>query len=190
MKKILLVVDVQNDFVNGALGSPEAQEVAKKIVHLIADEKWDEVIATVDYHHPKPDLQTVEAEAISPHCIAYSQGAALYGDIAKHIDYVIEKKCFACSHADIGPYLQRKYLLRPSEVLLDKKNFPQAELFICGLCTDVCVVSNALMLRSMFPHIKITVLADACAGSCPERHKAALDVMDSCLIDIKDSAAV
>lgn len=186
MKKILLVVDVQNDFVDGALGSPEAQEAAKKVAQLVADERWDEVIATVDHHHPKPLQRTVEMEAIPPHCIAHSQGAALYGNIAKHIDYVIEKNCFACDHTDIWSHLQRTFLPRPSELLAGEEH-RQVELFICGLCTDVCVISNALMLRSLFPHVKITVLADACAGTRPEKHKAALAVMESCLIDIKDS---
>jgi nicotinamidase-related amidase len=169
---------VQNDFVDGALGSPEAQEAAKKVAQLVADEKWDEVIATVDHHHPKPFLRTVESEKMPPHCIAYSPGAALYGDIIpEHVDHVIAKSNFSVDVKDIWPYLQRTSEEASAEI----------ELFICGLCTDVCVISNALMLRSEFPHIKITVLADACAGTSPEKHKAALAVMESCLIDIKSS---
>lgn len=187
MKKILLVIDVQNDFVFGALGSPEAQEAAKKVVQLVTDERF-EVIATVDHHRPKPRLRTIEEEAIPPHCIAHSPGAALYEGIAEHVDYVIKKNRFACDHSDIRTHLQTIFTRRSSEVLTGEEGSPREELFICGLCTDVCVISNALMLRSIFPHIKITVLADACAGTRPEKHKAALDVMESCLIDIKDSA--
>lgn len=177
MRKILLVVDVQNDFIWGDLGSPEAQEVAKKVEQLVTDDRWDEVIATVDHHHPKLLQRTMEAEAIPSHCIAHSQGAALYGNIAKHVDHVITKSNFSVDIEDIWPYLQRT-----SEEASD-----EIGLSICGLCTDICVISNALMLRSMVPHVKITVLADACAGTTPEKHKAALAVMESCLIDIKNS---
>lgn len=190
MKKILLVIDVQNDFIWGDLGSLEAQEAAAKVAQLVADKERFEVIATVDHHRPSPRLQTIEAEAIPLHCIAHSPGAALYGDIAEHVDYVIEKNRFACDPLDIRTHLQTIFARRSSEVLTGEEGSPREELFICGLCTDVCVISNALMLRSLFPHIKITVLADACAGTCPERHKAALDVMNSCLIDIKESAIV
>jgi nicotinamidase-related amidase len=187
MKKILLVIDVQNDFVWGDLGSPDAQKAAEKVAQLVADERF-EVIATVGHHYPKPRLRTIEAEAIPPHCIAHSLGAALYGDIAKHVDYVIKKNCFACDHSDIRTHLQTIFTRRSSEVLTGEEGSPREELFICGLYTDVCVISNALMLRSIFPHVKITVLADACAGTYPEMHEAALAVMKSCLIDIKDSA--
>lgn len=181
MKKILLVVDVQNDFVDGALGSPEAQKAAKKIVELIADKKWNKVIATVDQHPPKPMLRTIEADTVPLHCIAHSPGAALYTGIAEHVDHIIEKSNFSVDSEDIWPYLQRT-----SEDAPDTK-IPDVELFICGLCTDICVISNALMLRSMFPHIKITVLPDLCAGTTPKKHNAALDVMDSCLINIRYS---
>lgn len=181
MRKILLVVDVQNDFIYGALGSPEAKKVAEKIRYLVTVKKWDNVIATVDCHPaPKTQSPTVESERLPPHCICHSSGAAMYVDIAVHADHVITKSNFSVDIEDIWPYLQRT-----SEEASD-----EIELFICGLCTDVCVISNALMLRSAFPYIKITVLADACAGTCPEKHKAALAVMESCLIDIEDSAAV
>lgn len=176
MRKILLVVDVQNDFIWGDLGSFEAQMAAAKVARLVADERWDEVIATVDHHHPKPKRQTIEAEAIPPHCIAHSPGAALYEGIAEHVDYIIEKDRFSINGCvDLWPHLSAQ------------GKDDDIEFFICGLCTDVCVISNALMLRSEFPHIKITVLADACAGTRPEKHKAALAVMESCLIDIKSS---
>lgn len=185
MKKVLLIVDVQNDFVYGALGSSEAQKVADRIADLITDRIWDKVIATVDHHHPKPQLQTVESKKIPPHCIAYSTGAALCTSIiAKHIDHVIAKSNFSVDIRDIWPYLQQ------ASGETSSTKITKIELFICGLCTDVCVISNALMLRSELPYTKITVLADACAGTCPEKHKAALDVMESCLIDVKDSATV
>lgn len=179
--KILLVVDVQNDFVDGVLGSPEAQKAAKKIVELIADKRWDKVIATVDCHPPKPMPRTIEADTVPPHCIAHSPGAALYAGIAEHVDHIIEKSNFSVDSADIWNYLQQTLEDAPDATIYD------VELFICGLCTDICVISNALMLRSLFPYIKITVIDDACAGTTYKKHNAALDVMKSCLINIKYS---
>jgi nicotinamidase-related amidase len=178
MRKILLVIDVQNDFVDGALGSPGALEAAKKIINLVADERWAEVIATVDHHHPKPKRRTLEAEMIPPHCIAYSPGAALYKGIAEHVDYIIEKDRFSIDCCvDLWPHLTAQ----------GDNNDDDIEFFICGLCTDICVISNALTLRSAFPRDKITVIADACAGTSTDRHAAALEVMKSCLIDVKTS---
>lgn len=179
--KILLIVDVQNDFVDGVLGSPEAQKVTKKIVEQIADKKWDKVIATVDHHPPKSKRQTLEDEMILPHCITHSPGAALYKGIAEHVDHIIEKSNFSVDSEDIWHYLQQTLEDAPDVTISD------VELFICGLCTDICVISNALMLRSIFPQIKITVLPDLCAGTTPKKHNAALDVMESCLINIRYS---
>lgn len=180
--KILLVVDVQYDFVDGVLGSFEAQSAAKKIVELVADKKWGKVIATVDCHPPKPMPRTIEADTVPPHCIAHSPGAALYAGIAEHVDHIIEKSNFSVDSSDIWHYLQQTLEDEP-----DDATIYDVELFICGLCTDICVISNALMLRSIFPQIKITVLSDLCAGTTPKRHDAALVIMESCLIDVKAS---
>lgn len=179
--KILLVIDVQNDFVDGVLGSLEAQKAAKKIVELTADKRWDKVIATVDCHPPKPMPRTIETDKVPPHCITHSPGAALYADIAEHVDHIIEKSNFSVDSDDIWHYLQQVLEDEPDATI------SEVELFICGLCTDICVISNALMLRSIFPQIKITVLPDLCAGTTPKKHNAALDVMESCLINIRSS---
>lgn len=169
MKKTLIVVDFQNDFVYGPLGTPEAEAIVANVEHKIDmyRKAGYPVIFTKDLHWPNY-LDTHEGKRLPvPHCmISDTKGKELvitpeWGEL------VINKSTFGYT----GWACSSKY------------GVPDL-IEIVGVCTDICVVSNALILRSEYPEVDIVVDASCCAGTTPEKHKAALEVMKSCHIDI------
>lgn len=173
--KTLIVVDMQKDFIDGALGTSEAVAIVPNVKKKIAEyiERGDQVIFTRDTHSENY-LETHEGKNLPVvHCIKGSEGWQIPSDIdvpeCEHID----KPAFGWDMWDVEVN---------SEGNLVDRNFDEVE--IIGLCTDICVVSNALILRAYYPEIEITVDASCCAGVTPETHKAALDTMRCCQIKI------
>jgi nicotinamidase-related amidase len=176
MKKVLIVVDAQNDFISGSLGSAAAAEATKLIrnkIDSLSDE--DIVIFTRDTHDGNY-ATTLEGKKLPIfHCIKDTPGWEI-ADILKET-----------SHYDDHPKVDKKTF---GATFLHNTIFnifgpnPDIEIEVCGFCTDICVISNVLHLRAHFPDTKITVLKDLCAGTTVENHKAALAVMNSCQIDI------
>ena len=182
--KILLIVDMQNDFIDGALGSRDAIAIVPNVVDKILHFEGDYIIATSD-RHGLNYLNTHEGMYLPiEHCLRGTKGAAYHNDIldafgrvrmerqVKRI-YRVAKESFAYTddYNETFPFVVHK----------DGKNL---DIEIVGLCTDICVVSNALYLRSKYPEADIAVDAKCCAGTSPERHKAALEVMKSCQIEV------
>ena len=173
MEKILVVVDMQNDFVDGALGTQEAVEIVGNVVSKIAG--FDgRILATLDTHH-SDYLNTAEGKKLPvPHCIGGTQGWLLNGKVLYALsekDYkTIEKPTFGSTQ--LVEELRR---IREQE---------EIEVELIGLCTDICVVSNALLLKAHFPEMRISVDASCCAGVTPGTHQAALETMKMCQIDI------
>ena len=173
MKKILIVVDMQNDFVDGALGTQEAVEIVGNVVSKIAG--FDgRILATLDTHH-SDYLNTAEGKKLPvPHCIGGTQGWLLNGKVLYALsekDYkTIEKPTFGSTQ--LVEELRR---IREQE---------EIEVELIGLCTDICVVSNALLLKAHFPEMRLSVDASCCAGVTPGTHQAALETMKMCQIDI------
>lgn len=192
-KKLLIVIDAQNDFITGALRNEDAIRTLPNLVKLIEDHDGP-VIATHDTHFNKiqvcaswppesgiPYEESMEGQKLPvPHCIKLSEGWELAPEVLaacqaknteKEINYrAIDKYTFGFT--GWKDYLNFK----------DYENID--EIVIAGYCTDICVVSNALILRATYPNKKITVVANACAGVTPEKHEAALEVMRSCQIDV------
>ena len=180
--KILIVIDMQNDFVTGPLGTPEAVSVVNKIEQKIKNTSFPTpVIFTRDTHQDNY-LNTLEGEKLPiEHCIEATPGWCIVDALRKAIKdadvslpIVINKNSFG--------YTDWKDLFST----LYKNSWAEAinEIEIVGVCTDICVISNALILKALFPEIRISVDASCCAGTTPEMHKKALDVMKSCQIDI------
>ncbi len=171
-EKVLIVIDMQNDFVNGTLGTPEAQSIVKNVVNEIKNKKNEgyKILATQDTH--KTDyLNTLEGKNLPiEHCIENTYGWDLVEPIKNEID---SENIFI------------KYTFG-SEELIDylRENEPE-EIEILGLCTDICVISNALMLRALYPDKEIILKEDCCAGVTPELHQDAINVMKSCQIAVK-----
>lgn len=176
MEKILVVVDMQNDFVDGALGSPEAEAIVDNVVKKI--ETFDGAIYVTYDTHFENYMNTSEGKKLPvPHCIMETKGWMLNEKVqtalSKKDEYTeIEKVTFGS--IDL-PF-----------VLAEEHNMDDAEIELIGLCTDICVVSNALILKANFPEINISVDASCCAGVTPQKHEAALETMRSCQINVKE----
>lgn len=171
MKKLLIVVDMQKDFVYGALGSMEAQAIVPNVKAKIKkyQEKGDLIYFTQDTHYGNY-LDTFEGKNLPvAHCIRDTDGWEIIDEL-KGIDKSSKKICKTTFGYEGW-----------SELQLDTK---AEEVELCGVCTDICVISNALALRMFYPEMPITVYADCCAGVTPEKHLAALEVMKSCQINV------
>lgn len=184
--KILILVDCQNDFIDGALRNEEAIKKVDRIVNKIHNDKYERLILTFDTHFENTYDKTLEGTKLPiEHCIAGTEGWFLNRKIhdaiynAKAYPEQVMKETFG----------SLKLLEFVERMINDYKFLPDetVEIELWGFCTDICVVSNALLLRAKFPNYKIIVDASCCAGSTIERHNAALEVMDSCQIDIKNS---
>lgn len=172
--KFCIVVDAQRDFLNGALGSQEAMAIIPYVEKQVASSNYNLVIFTEDVHDPVPE-HTIESKRVPSHCIRNESGSEIWPSLLeKAKDYLTVRK-----HT-FGSYHLPDVLME--EVYGYGENIE--EIHIMGLCTDICVVSNALMLRSAFPSVPIYVHANGCAGTTPENHESALKVMQSCLIDV------
>ena len=167
MAKALIVVDMQNDFVTGSLGTKEAQEMLPRLVekleNAVAKKSYD-IIFTQDTH--KEDyLQTQEGKFLPVvHCIKGTEGWEIVPELQKFIPQsriVVEKKAFGSTRLPS--------LLKPYE-----------EVEFVGVCTDICVVSNALLLKAFYPEQLVSVDAACCAGSSPDAHQKSLEVMKNC----------
>ena len=163
----LIVVDMQNDFIDGSLGSAMAQAIVPKVVEKAAH--FDgKVIFTRDTHGPNY-LNTQEGRKLPvKHCIQGTPGWQICGELQPFAANVVDKLSFGSIS------LPR---------LLAQEGTPES-IELCGLCTDICVVSNALMLKANFPEMEISVDSDCCAGVTPETHEAALTTM-RCQINVK-----
>ena len=165
MNKTLIVVDMQNDFIDMALGTKEAvaivPNVKKKIEEYIKN--GDEVIFTRDTHHDNY-LDTAEGKKLPVvHCIEGSKGWQIADGLYVDGCEIVDKPNFGWPN-------------------WNNKSFEEIELV--GLCTDICVVSNALILKAQFPEIKVSVDSSCCAGVTPESHEAALTTMKFCQVDV------
>ena len=172
MRDILLVIDMQTDFVDGALGSAEAVAIIPNVLREIAKFDKSNIIATRDTH-PESYMQTREGKHLPvPHCIKDTDGWQIHPAIAPAIDgcLVIDKPTFGstalCEHI----------------VKIAKDE--EISVTLVGLCTDICVVSNAMLIKAALPEIEVTVVADACAGVTPDTHAAALTTMKMCQINV------
>ena len=165
MKKALIVVDMQKDFIDGALGTKEAVAIVDNVKRKIAtyQANGDEVIYTRDTHQTDY-LSTNEGNYLPvPHCIEGTDGWQIYEGLPTDGAIIVDKPTFG---------------------YLDWAKYKFEEVELVGLCTDICVVSNALILKATYPEIKVTVDASCCAGVTPESHLNALAAMKMCQVTV------
>ena len=161
--KTLIVVDMQNDFIDGSLGTEEAQAIVPNVKKKIQEYKnrGDEIIFTRDTHQ-SDYLDTPEGKKLPVvHCIEGTKGWQIADGLEVEGCTYIDKPTFGWTH-------------------WNERTFQEIEMV--GLCTDICVVSNALILKATFPSVEITVDASCCAGVTPQTHLAALETMKMCQI--------
>lgn len=174
MKKVLIVVDMQKDFVDGALGSREAAAIVPNVAGKIETFDGDGILVTYDTHYADY-METLEGKKLPvSHCVEGTEGHAL--------DKNIEKALMGKKHIDVKKNTFGSFDL--PRILAEQYPGEELEIEVVGLCTDICVVSNALILRAAFPNAKITVDAGCCAGVSPATHEAAFATMACCQIDI------
>lgn len=172
--KILIVVDMQNDFIAGALGTPEARAAVPRVrafVERWIEERQGDIYFTRDTHHENY-LETQEGRNLPVvHCVEDTPGWEICGALAEYTADVpvFDKPAFGSQ--DLAEYLQESGC-EPEEIVL------------IGLCTDICVISNAMLLKAFFPEAVITVAEDCCAGVTPESHRRALEAMRACQIRV------
>ena len=173
MQNILLVIDMQNDFIDGALGTPEAVAIVGKVAEKIKSFPG-RVIFTRDTHEENY-METQEGKKLPvPHCIRGSQGWQIREELEKlRTGPAVDKPTF-------GSQALGELLLK-----LDKEE-KIGSITLVGLCTDICVISNALLAKAFLPEVPITVDASCCAGVTPESHKTALSAMKMCQIQVEN----
>jgi len=180
--KVLIVVDMQNDFISDSLGTKEAQAIVGNVVKRIESSKGELILFTQDTHGDDY-LSTPEGQKLPvPHCIQGSDGW--------QIEPAILDAWRNSKNTIIVSELSENTFKKPVFGSVDLVEFLKAresdidEIELLGVCTDICVVSNALMIKNTMPDIKISVNAACCAGVTPESHEAALLVMRMCQVDV------
>ncbi len=177
MSKVLIVVDMQKDFVDGSLGTKEAVAIVPTVAQEIG-KNYDHIFFTRDTHQ-SDYLQTNEGRHLPvEHCIEDTNGWQLDKEVVQALRKLPEDSYTLLNKPTFG-----------SDRLIDLlKKYDEEEridsITLIGLCTDICVVTNALLVKTAFPEIEIKVLKDCCAGVTPESHEAALTTMKMCQIEI------
>ena len=172
MKKILVVIDMQNDFIDGSLGTKEAEAIVENVCRKIDEYSPKNVYFTRDTH-TEDYLSTNEGRHLPViHCIKGTKGWQLNDKISEKVEnsIIIDKPSFGS--------------LELAHILKEESNKDSLEIEIAGLCTDICVVSNALILKACMPEVTIKVDSSCCAGVTPESHNMALETMKMCQIDV------
>ena len=176
---VLIVVDMQNDFVSGALGTPEAFDIVPYVVGRVVDgrNRGEEILFTRDTHE-EDYLRTQEGKKLPvPHCIRGTEGWEIIPQLREYEGQPIDKPTFGSRY--LGA------LLKARDEDARKQGKPGVEkVTLIGLCTDICVISNALLIKAFLPEAEIVVEAGCCAGVSPESHETALRAMEACQITV------
>ena len=168
--KYLIVVDMQNDFTTGSLGSAHAAAIIPNVVEKVKAFSGN-VIFTRDTHDDDY-LQTQEGKKLPVvHCVKGSDGWQICDELKPYVEQVVDKVTFG---SVVLPHI------------LSKQGETVEEIELCGLCTDICVISNAMILKAAFPEAKITVDASCCAGVTLESHNTALNAMKAVQIEVTE----
>lgn len=166
--KYLIVVDMQNDFIGGSLGSDAAKEIVPRVVEKVKGYDGT-VIFTVDTHGTNY-LKTQEGKKLPvEHCIKGTFGQAICDELKPYAATIVEKGSFGTFGI--------------VEIIRCVRSRVE-EIELCGLCTDVCVISNAMILKSAFPETRVVVDSNCCAGVTLDSHRTALDAMRAVQIDV------
>lgn len=175
MENILIVIDMQNDFIDGRLGTKEAKAIVPKVIRKIEEFKGN-VVFTRDTH-TTDYLKTAEGKKLPvEHCISGTEGWNLHKDIDQIRQ---EKNAKVFDKITFGSKELAQFISSYGNIFNGI-----GTIEICGLCTDICVISNAMVLKAYMPETPIIVDSSCCAGVTPKSHENALEAMKMCQIDI------
>lgn len=168
--KYLIVVDMQNDFISGSLGSTHAAAIVPNVVDKVAS--FDGTVIFTRDTHAGDYMQTQEGRKLPVmHCIKGTEGWQICNELMPFVENVVDKITFGS--VDL-----------PS--ILRASGNPIEEIELCGLCTDICVISNAMILKAAFPEARLIVDSACCAGVTEESHHTALNAMKAVQIEITE----
>lgn len=181
--KALVIVDMQNDFTHpdGILSTPEAEKVVPEVCKLIKNRAYNDtvLIYTQDTHYEDNYLDTLEGKNLPiKHCLAGTQSWKVNYDVMRAIDSVMHQ------YSNVIGIKKETF---GSFDLMDTIDYHAQELeeiIFAGVCTDICLIANVILAKTCFPEVPITVVKRCCAGSTPERHEAAIEVMKSLQVNV------
>lgn len=174
MRKLLVVVDMQNDFIDGSLGTKEAEAIVSNVAKKIEEYNPEDVFYTLDTHHEDyPETQEGKFLPVI-HCIEGTEGWKLSPKLSPLLQN---------AHCVTKPTFGSTDLVEKINAIYEEEG-GKIEIELVGLCTDICVVSNALLLKAKFYEVPISIDSTCCAGVTPEKHEAALETMRSCQISV------
>ncbi len=170
--KVLVVVDMQKDFIDGALGTPEAVEIVPRVIQKIRE--FDGLVIATRDTHEEDYLDTQEGKKLPVrHCIRGTDGWEIHPEIQKLLpEDPIDKPTFGS--VELGQMLKAR----------QDSGETVESITLVGLCTDICVISNALLLKAYLPETQVCVDASCCAGVTKESHEQALNAMKMCQVEI------
>lgn len=184
--KVLVVVDMQNDFIDGVLGTKEAQAIVNDVAEYIRKFDGEEIFFTKDTHYADTYSKLQEGRKLPvPHCLVGTEGNKLNVEVAKALaeawgkgTYIstYNKSTFGCK--ELAESLYDKYAE-------DRQQDKEFEIELVGVCTDICVVSNALLFKAVMQEAEVVVYEKLCAGTTVDNHKAAIQTMKSCQVTIR-----
>lgn len=178
MAKVLVVVDMQNDFLTGVLGNEECKQTIPQVVDIIKNGGYDAICVTMDTHE-EDYLSTQEGEKLPVlHCIKDTEGWQIEASVDEAVQYslgnslyYIEKDTFGST--DLGEILKE----------IDEEQ-GVSQIDFVGVCTGICVISNAIIAKANMPNVPINIIEKACACVTPESHKTAIEAMKTCQMNI------
>ena len=191
--KVLIVVDMQNDFINGSLGTQEAQEIVTNVCNeIVRRADSDTVILFTRDTHSENYMNTLEGKNLPvPHCIENTYGWEINPAVWKTYQTCVNK--YMNSKDIVYPFAINQVIDKPTFGSMDLQNAlfviedsiaPIKEITLMGLCTGICVMSNAILAKATLPEVPVNVIEDCCACVTPESHKTAIEAMKLCQINI------
>lgn len=187
-KKILVVVDMQNDFISGSLGSPEAEAIVPYVAEKIRNADENTYIVFTQDTHEKDYLETQEGKKLPvKHCINQTEGWNINSKILSA--YYFNDKC-AETELKVSTFIQKPTfgsleLMRILDKIIRNDCYKEeVEIEFVGLCTNICVINNVMLAKAYFSEIPIVVDARGCAGTTPYGHKCALQAMKDCQVEV------
>lgn len=191
--KIIVIVDMQNDFVTGCLGSSEAQAIVPVMIDRLKEYNSGEnlVLFTKDTHYDNY-MDTQEGKNLPvPHCIEGTEGWSIVKDISSFVDYGSHFCTYSAADIIKSRILKNTFgSTQLAEIIEDivadgsEDTYTVDEVIFMGVCTDICVISNVMLVKAHCPELLVTVDASCCAGVTPESHRNALAAMKMCQVNV------
>lgn len=178
MKKLLIIIDMQNDFITGCLGNNECRAVVKEVTEVVSSGIYSDVILTRDTHNDNY-LETQEGQKLPvPHCIKNTEGWEINKEVMNAVKLNFSAENIAIIDKPSFGSLELAMLLKK----YNNKEYDCIDFV--GVCTGICVISNVLIAKAAVPEINVRVIEKACACVTPTSHKTAVDAMKTCQVDI------